>query len=187
MFEAIMIACGIIVLAFLVALVLMYNLLLVKRNTVKNAFSVMDVVIKKRFDLMPNLVSAVKMYMSHEIALFERITELRAKVDNDNATDAEKLEADNEVTNIIRKINLTAENYPDLKSDASLAQAQVALQECEDELMAARRLYDDDVTTYNNYLGVIPANIFALILGFKKYELFVAKEEERDSQNWFGA
>lgn len=171
--------------ASIIILVVLYNTFLVKRNEVKKAFSTMDVMFKRRFDLMPNLVQAVKMFMEHEKEIFERITQLRSTIFDDKSSNEEKIMADDEASKIVRKINFTAENYPDLKSNTNLLQAQMALKECEDEISAARRLYNANVTAYNNVTGFFPLNIFALIMGFRKYKLFEATTQERENQEWF--
>jgi len=177
----------IIIAIVIIILAILYDTFLVKRNAVKNAFATMDVMLKKRFDLMPNLAQSVKMYMSHEKEVFEKITELRSKVFDDKASNNDKLQANEEATALIRQLNATAENYPDLKADESLLQAQSALKECENDINAARRLYDTTVTSYNNTTGFFPLNLFALLMGFRKYKLFEAATNERESQNWFAS
>jgi len=175
----------IIIAIVVIVLAILYDVFLVKRNAVKNAFATMDVMLKRRFDLMPNLVQAVKMYMEHENDLFETITELRSKVFDDKTSNNDKLQANEDASAVLGRINALAENYPALKSDANLMQAQVSLKECEDDINAARRLYDTTVTTYNNVTGFFPLNLFALLMGFRKYKLFEATVTERQSQNWF--
>jgi len=177
----------IIIAIVVIILAILYDVFLVKRNAVKNAFATMDVMLKRRFDLMPNLVQAVKMYMEHENDLFEKITELRSKVFSDNTSNNDKLQANEDASKILGRINALAENYPELKSDANLMQAQVSLKECEDDINAARRLYDTTVTSYNNTVGIFPLNIFALLMGFRKSKLFEATQTERESQNWFSS
>jgi len=177
----------IIIAIVLIVLAILYNTFLVRKNAVKNAFATMDVMLKRRFDLMPNLVSAVKMYMQHENDLFEKITELRSKVFNDNTSNNDKLQANEDASKVLGQINALAENYPALKSDANLMQAQVSLKECEDDINAARRLYDTTVTSYNNTTGLFPLNIFAFLMGFRKYKLFEATTTEREDQNWFSS
>jgi len=175
----------IIIAIVIIILAILYDTFLVKRNAVKNAFATMDVMLKKRFDLMPNLIQAVKMYMTHEKDVFEKITALRAKVFDNNTPNNDKLQANEDATALIRQLNATAENYPELKANESLMQSQIALKECEDDINAARRLYDTTVTSYNNTTGFFPLNLFALLLGFRKYKLFEAAPTERQSQNWF--
>ena len=176
---------GLIIIVLLIVIAAIYNAFFARRNAVKNAFSVMDIMFKKRFDLIPNLVQAVKMYMEHEKELFERITQLRATIFSEDAKTSEKIEADTETGRIIKQLNATAENYPNLKSNTSMLQAQMALKECEDEIAAARRLYDTNVTRYNNITGFFPLNLFAKIFGFKPYSLFEATEQERTKTEMF--
>ena len=161
-----------------VILITIYNTMLKKRNKVKTAFSSLDVMLKKRYDLMPNLVSMVQKYMTHESDLLTRLTELRVKAQNTNSID-ESIEI-----NTMRKLNVSVEGYPDLKSNQNFLHMQAVLNDVEEQISAARRTYNAHVESYNNFVGMIPMNIFAFIFRFKQYKLFEISENERKSKIW---
>ena len=144
-----------------------YNKLVKLRNAVQQSRSGIDVYSEKRFDLIPNLVETVKAYAAHEENVLKQITQLRAQYMNtkDIATEAE-------LNNKINNILLIAENYPDLKASSNFLNLQQNLTKIENELQAARRIYNIDVTTYNTEIHSIPTNIVAGLFGFKDETLF---------------
>ena len=168
--------------AVVIIVILLYNSLVVKRNNVDNAFACIDTQLKKRFDLIPNLVAAVKEYMRHESSTLTQITELRAKAMS-SASASEKMAYSDQAAGLMRNIMVQAENYPDLKAGANFLQLQRSLNEIEEQLSAARRTFNAAVTEYNNAIQCFPWNIFAAILGFRARELFSVSEAERQNPN----
>lgn len=173
------------VIAILVIFVLIYNFLVEKRNKVKNAFSSVDVMLKKRFDLIPNLYDLVKKYMEHESGILEKITELRSNLTKNELSENETIEKVKELDDIIRQVNLTAESYPDLKASNNFLQLQGTLADMEEQISAARRTYNANATEYNTHIEMFPISLFALLFGFKEYKLFEAEDYEKESRYWF--
>lgn len=158
----------VIVVAILIGIVLgQYNKLVKLRNEVKQSRSGIDVYSEQRFDLIPNLVKTVKAYAEHEENVLKQITELRTQYMNtkDIATEAE-------LNNKINNILLIAENYPDLKASRNFLNLQQNLTKIENELQAARRIYNIDVTNYNTAIHSVPTNVVASLFGFKEETLF---------------
>lgn len=166
-----------------VVLIIIYNTMLKKRNKVKTAFSSMDVMLKKRYDIMPNLVSMVQKYMTHENDLLTKLTELRAKAQSTNSID-ESIEINNQIDNAMKKLNVSVEGYPELKSNQNFLHMQAVLNDVEEQISAARRTYNAHVESYNTFIGMIPINIFALLFRFKQYKLFEITETERENKIW---
>lgn len=177
--NKVMIIIGIVV----VILIVIYNTMLKKRNKVKTAFSSMDVMLKKRYDIMPNLVSMVQKYMAHESDILTRLTELRTKAQNTNSID-ESIELNAQIDDALRKLNVSVEGYPDLKSNQNFLHMQAVLNDVEEQISAARRTYNAHVEVYNTFIGMIPINIFAFIFRFKQYKLFEITETERENKIW---
>lgn len=177
--NKVMIIIGIVV----VILIVIYNTMLKKRNKVKIAFSSMDVMLKKRYDIMPNLVSMVQKYMAHESDILTRLTELRTKAQNTNSID-ESIELNAQIDDTLRKLNVSVEGYPDLKSNQNFLHMQAVLNDVEEQISAARRTYNAHVEVYNTFIGMIPINIFAFIFRFKQYKLFEITETERENKIW---
>lgn len=175
----------IVIIVILAILVLTYNFLIGKRNKVKNSFSSIDVMLKKRFDLIPNLYDLVKKHMEHEKEILEKITELRSKVEKDKLSENERIEQGRELDNIIKQVNLTAENYPELKSSNNFLQLQGTLTDIEEQISAARRTYNANATEYNTHIEMFPLKLFALVFRFKEYKLIEAEEYERVNRYWF--
>ena len=167
----------------IVVLIIIYNTMLKKRNKVKTAFSSMDVMLKKRYDLMPNLVLMVQKYMAHENDLLTRLTELRTKAQSMHSID-ESIEINNQIEDTLRKLNVSVEGYPELKSNQNFLHMQAVLNDIEEQISAARRTYNAHVESYNTFIGIIPINIFALIFRFKQYKLFEIRETERENEIW---
>ncbi|MEW5895685.1 MAG: LemA family protein [Candidatus Omnitrophota bacterium] len=174
------IVLGIAAIIFISA-VSMYNSLIGKRNQVQNIFAGIDAVLKKRYDLVPNLVAAVKNYMQHEAGVLTGITGLRAKAVSGGLSDNEKVELDNKLTKAIGGIMVAVENYPDLKASENFLQLQRSLNEIEEQLSAARRAYNAAVTDYNNAVEMFPTNIFASGMNFKLKQVFEIAEQERQN------
>ena len=172
------IAIAILVVVLLVP-VLIYNSLIGKKNQVLNVFGTIDALLKKRYDLIPNLIATVKGYMQHERTLLAEVTEMRAKAISDRVSDDEKVELDNKVTKILSRIMLAVENYPDLKAGENFMHLQRTLTELEEQISAARRAYNAAVTNYNNAVEMFPTNIMANLMSYRTKKVFEIPEEQR--------
>ena len=171
-----------VVLAILVIVViLMYNSLVAKKNEVDNVYAGLDAILKKRYDLIPNLVSIAKEYMEYEKELLSDITKLRSRAINPNLSEKEKIKLDKEITSKLGSILVAVENYPELKANENMLHLQKTLTEVEAQISAARRAYNQAVTDYNNALEMIPTNVLASFMNYRKKELFEISEDERKS------
>lgn len=174
----------IVVLVIVVLLVLWFigvnNALVSLRNKVRNQFSQIDVQLKKRYDLIPNLVETVKGYAKHEKETLEAVMNARAGYASAK-TDDEKMEAGNELSRQISRLLAVAESYPDLKANESFLNLQNELKEIEEKIGYARQFYNDAVMVYNNKIQMFPSSIVASILGFKAEKFFEAAEQEREN------
>ena len=170
----------IIILIVIVIFVLLYNQLIREKNQINNAFSSVDVILKKRYDLIPNLIETVKAYVTHEKELIETVTNLRTKAMNTKDTD-EIVMLDRGISDGLNNIMLVAENYPDLKSSSNFLQLQETLLKIENELSAARRTYNAAVTEYNISLETFPTVLVGKLFGMKKKELFTIEEVVREN------
>ena len=174
----------IIVIAIIILLVFyvigVYNKLVNARNKVNDQFSQIDVQLKRRSDMIPNLVETVKGYAKHEEKTLTEVVEARNKMASANGIN-EELEASNEVTNALNKLFALSESYPELKASSNFMSLQSDLKETEDKLSYARSFYNDTVLNYNNLREQFPSNIVASIFGFKKIEFFKASEKEKEN------
>ena len=159
--------------------VLMYNGLVRMRNRKEEAWSDIDVQLKRRYDLIPNLVSTVKGYAKHEQETLAKVTEMRTRA---LAADGvkEKGEAENMLTGALKTIFAVAENYPDLKASENFAELQRELSDTENKIQSARRFYNNTVQDLNTAIQVFPKNIIANTFGFKEEEFFELSEEEKE-------
>ena len=167
----------------LIILVLMYNSLVGKKNQVENAFSSIDAMLKKRYDLIPNLIATVKTYMQHEKDTFTKITELRTKATSGDISNDEKIAINNQLTKAIGGIMVAVENYPDLKASSNFLQLQGSFNEIEEQLSASRRAFNSSVTDYNNAVEMFPTNLLAGMIGYKRKQVFEIPEAERQNVN----
>ena len=140
----------VIVVVVLFAVIFIYNSLISKKNQVKNVFGTIDALLKKRYDLLPNLVAMVKAYMQHEKDLLREITEMRAKAVSGRMSDDEQVVLDNKLSKMLGGIMVAVENYPDLKANENFMQLQRTMNELEEQISAARRAYNAAVTNFNN-------------------------------------
>lgn len=174
---------GIIVLVVAVVLVVsgvvIYNGLIKLKNRVDEAWSDIDVQLKRRYDLIPNLVNAVKGYATHEKELFEKVTAARTAAMG-AGTPAQKEQAENMLSGTLKSLFAVAENYPDLKANQNFLELQRELTDTEDKIQAARRFYNGNVRDFNTKIQVFPTNIFAGMLNFTKREFFAAEEGEKE-------
>ena len=159
-----------------------YNGLITLKNRVQEAWSDIDVQLKRRHDLIPNLVETVKGYAKHEKAVFEKVTELRtAAMSAKSLTDKAKTEG--QLTDTLKSLFAVSENYPELKANQNFMQLQSELTDTEDKISAARRFYNGNVRDFNTKIQVFPTNIFAGQLHFTAFELFQATEGEKEPVN----
>ena len=157
-----------------------YNALVVLRNKVKDQFSQIDIQLKRRFDLIPNLVETVKGYAKHEEGIFEEVAKLRSGYENAK-TDAEKIAAGDAMTQGISKLFAVAEAYPELKANENFISLQNDLQDTEDKISYARQFYNDSVLKLNNKIEVFPSSIVANMFHFEKEKFFEANAEEKEN------
>ncbi|HCC22960.1 TPA: hypothetical protein DF272_02165 [Candidatus Falkowbacteria bacterium] len=175
---------GYIVLAVVVVVALwligIYNGLIKLKNRTDEAWSDIDVQLKRRYDLIPNLVNTVKGYASHESATFEKVTEARTNAMNASGAH-DKGEAENMLSQTLKSIFALAEAYPDLKANQNFLKLQDELSDTENKIQAARRFYNGNVRDFNTKVQIFPNNLVAGLLGFKKYEFFEADATEKEN------
>ena len=147
-----------------------YNGLVTSRNRTQEAFSDIDVQLKRRYDLIPNLVSTVQGYAAHEKTVFEDVTKARSQAMQ--ATGTDRAAAENQLSATLKSLFAVAENYPDLKANQNFLSLQDQLTDTEDKIQAARRFYNGMVRDFNTKLQVFPTNIFANMMGFTKMDFF---------------
>ena len=157
-----------------------YNGLVKLRNRVRDQWAQIDVQLKRRFDLIPNLVETVKGYTKHESETLENVVKARNTYLSASTPEAQ-MEANGELTQAISKLFALTEAYPDLKANTNFVKMQDDLKETEDKISYARQFYNDTVLTYNNKVEVIPTNIIAGLFGFKKEAFFEAQGAEREN------
>ncbi|HLD60788.1 MAG TPA: LemA family protein [Patescibacteria group bacterium] len=165
-------------------LVFTYNSLIRSRNRVDEAFSDIDVQLKRRYDLIPNLVETVKGYMTHERATLEKVTEARTaamSAHQGGKSLAQQDQAENMLTGALKTLFAVAENYPDLKASQNFLQLQDEISDTENKIQAARRFYNGNVRDFNTKIQVFPTNMIAGMLKFKAYEFFEAQAGEREN------
>ena len=165
-----------------VLLVLWYvwtaNNLVAKRNRVKQCRSSICVVLKQRNDLLPNLVAAVKSYMGHESEVLVRIAELRSRM-SAAASEGEQIKAGGELSSLLARLNVSVEDYPELKADGHFHRLQANIEDMELQLQAVRRTYNAAVTDYNNAIEMFPSSVVARRQHHRQEELIEIAEEER--------
>ena len=161
-----------VVIGLLLIIILMFNRLIGKKNQVENAFSSIDVMLKKRSELIPQIVATVKGYALHERELFERITQLRSQAQNTTLDSNSRVQVENEITLRIAKIMIVAEAYPDLKASENFLHLQRSIAEMEEQLSATRRAFNASINNYNDSVQKFPSNILAGMMGFKRKAYF---------------
>lgn len=161
--------------------ILVFNKFVHLKNQISNVYSSTDAILKKRYDLIPALVSVVQAYALHEEKLFREIAEIRARATEiKNADDI--VDLDSQVTSTINNISMVAESYPELNANQNFLHLQKTLNEVEEQLSAARRAYNAAVAQYNNAVLMFPSNIVAALFGYRKKKMFEIKEVERENQ-----
>ena len=167
----------ILIIIVIVTIVHMYNNLVGLRNRVQNSYAQIDVQLKRRNDLIPNLVETVKGYASHEKGVLEEVT--KARTGMMNASNVEEASAaDNQLTGALKTLFAVAENYPDLKANSNFQQLQSELTDTEDKISYARQFYNDVVLKYNTTCQQFPSSILARLFGFKEESYFKVPESE---------
>ena len=159
-----------------------YNKLVNAKNKVNDQFAQIDVQLKRRSDMIPNLVETVKCYTKHEEKTLKEVVEARNKMNTANGIN-EELEASNQVTSALNKLFALSEAYPDLKANENFMSLQQDLKETEDKLSYARSFYNDTVLNYNNLREQFPSNIIAKLFNFGKIEFFKTEDKEKEVPN----
>ena len=162
---------------------LMYNTLIGRKNAVEQGFSGIDVMLKQRHDLIPNLVSSVQAYMKHEAGVLTEIVELRSQAMRGDISNDEKVALDGKMSKAISGLMIQVENYPDLKANQNFLQLQAAMNEIEEKIGAARRSYNANVLRYNNSVEMFPTNIMAGMMRYQRKAMFEILEAERANPN----
>jgi LemA protein len=174
-----MIVLLVIIVILAIIVISMYNRLVVLRNRIENAWSQIDVQLKRRADLIPNLVETVKGYAAHEKEVFQRVTEARAALMGAKGV-KEQGEANNMLTGALKTLFAVAENYPELKANQNFMMLQEELSGTESKIAYARQFYNDTVLKYDNLREKFPSNLVASMFGFKEREYFAAEETARE-------
>lgn len=173
-----LIIIGIVVLAILAFVWFLYNSIIVAKLRISEALSQIDVQLKRRTDLIPNLVETVKGYAKHEKGLFEKVAEERSKLMTASSTE-EKAKVNNELSQTLKSILAIAESYPDLKASQNFLGLQEEVSDTENKIAYARQFYNSVVLDYNTKLKLFPNVLIAGLLNFKEAEFFAATEEEK--------
>ena len=176
---ALWIVLGLVVLAALGAIV-SYNRFITQKNLIKDAWANIDTELKRRYDLIPNLVNTVKGYAAHEREVFEEVTRARAAAAGNTGTPAQQAAAEGPLVAALGKLFAVAEAYPDLKANQNFLQLQGELTNTEDRLQTARRFYNANVRDFNRRVKSFPSVILANLFGFKEAEFFEVDEAVRD-------
>jgi len=168
----VLVVLGIVVLVPVAVVALMYNHLVGLRNRVTESWSNVDTELKRRYDLIPNLVETVKGYAKHEREVFERVTEARARAAASNGRPSEQAADENALVGSMKSLFAVAERYPDLKASQNFLALQEELTDTEDRIQAARRFYNGNVRDYNNACQSVPTNILAGMFSFQQADFF---------------
>lgn len=164
--------------ALVLWLFMTYNSLIKSRNRTDEAWSDIDVQLKRRHDLIPNLVATVQGYASHESSVFTKVTEARSQAMQAKGID-DKIEAENQLMGTLKSLFAVAENYPELKANQNFLHLQQELADTENKVQASRRFYNGNVRDFNTKIQVFPTNLIAGALSFKAYKFFEATEDEK--------
>jgi LemA protein len=174
---ALIIGVALLMLIFIVGL---YNRLVRLRNRTQNAWAQVDVQLRRRYDLIPNLVETVKGYASHERQTFEEVTKARTAAQQAQ-TVPEQAQAENVLTAAIGRLFAVAEQYPQLRATENFQQLQASLQDTEQKIAVSRQVYNDTVLTYNNAIQTVPTNVIAGMFNFAVREFFEIEEPAREA------
>ncbi len=177
MWIYIIIALVVLIIIYVISL---YNNFVKLNNKVKEAFSTMDVYLKKRWDLIPNIIETVKGYANYEQDTFKEVVELRNSA-YDNMSDEEKIKTNEHLSASINKIMALAEAYPDLKANENFKDLNNQLANVEEDIANSRKYYNGVVRMYNNKVEMFPSNIFAKLFGYKARTMFEVEANEREN------
>ena len=169
----------VVIVAILLLLVGLYNNLVTLKMRVKNAWAQIDTQLKRRFDLIPNLIETVKGYATHEQETLEKVVDARNTYVTASSVEA-KADANNQLTNTLKNLFALAESYPDLKANENFLALQTELSGTEDKIAYSRQFYNDTVQMYNTAIMKFPTNLIAGILGFKEEAFFQIDETEKN-------
>ena len=167
-----LIILGVLILIPLVFVIAQYNSLVQLRNYIRNAWSNIDTELKRRYELIPNLVATVKGYAQHEKDVLERVVEMRNRCAANHGTPAQQAIDENQLVTELKQLHLLVEGYPQLKADQHYLQLQRELVNTEDRIQAARRFYNGNVRDYRNKCESFPSNLIASMAGFQAEEFF---------------
>jgi LemA protein len=162
-----------------ILLIVLYNSLIRKKNAVANAFGAIDAMLKKRYDLLPNLVETVKQYMNYEQETLTKITDMRTRAVDAGVSSDQKIQWENQISSAMKNVMAQVENYPDLKANQNFLQLQGAWNEAEEQISAARRAYNAAVTDFNNAVEQFPTSLIARLLKFTVKPVLEIADEER--------
>jgi LemA protein len=159
-----------------------FNSLVGLRNDVKKGFSGIDVQLKRRTDLIPNLINTVKGYAKHEKEVLESVTKARTSIMNASESGDVKgmAQGENMLSGALKSVFAVAESYPDLKANKNFIKLQEELGETEDQIAASRRIYNENATYFNNKIEMFPSNVIAGMFNFRQSDLFEATAQERE-------
>ena len=163
--------------------VLTYNGLVALRNHIRDAWSNIDTELKRRYELIPNLVATVKGYAAHEKEIFERVTQLRAQCLANRGAIREQAVSESQLVDALQKLLAVVENYPQLKADQHFLELQRELVNTEDRIQAARRFFNGNVRDYRNKCEIFPSNIIAGMFGFESQDYFSVSPSVREVPN----
>ena len=170
-----------VVVVLVLGVIFIYNSLVRAKNRTEEAWSDIDVQLKRRYDLIPNLVDTVKGYAKHERELFERVTKARTEAINAKGVESQA-KAENMLTDALKSVFAVAENYPDLRATENFQKLQDELSDTENKIMAARRFYNANVRDLNTKIETFPTNLVNLLLRFKKREFFELDEGDAEAR-----
>ena len=174
-----MVIAAVFLCGLLLVVALVFNELIARRNRCESAFSTIDVMLKKRYDLIPNLVETVKGYATHERQVFEDVARLRAEAASGRLSTEQTVAANNQITSLLGNILAVVENYPQLKASDNFLHLQRSLNEIEEQIAAARRAYNAAVLDVNNAVQMFPSSIVASMVGIGPRTFLDAPQEER--------
>ena len=168
-----------IIVILLLVFIWMYNSLIQKKNAIDNAFFSMDVMLRKRYDLIPQLVDTVKGYMQHERETLIELTEMRQRLVTGKLTTNERVELDNKINDTLQTVFISFENYPQLKASDNFLHLQRSINETEEQLASSRRFYNAAVNDYHNAIEMFPTSLIASWMGLKHKTFFSIAEEHK--------
>jgi LemA protein len=175
-----LIFAGIIILLPVIYVVLTYNTLVALRNHIRDAWSNIDTELKRRYDLIPNLVATVKGYAAHEKEIFESVTELRSRCLANQGTPHQQAADENQLVGALKKLLAVVENYPQLKADRNFLELQQELVNTENRIQASRRFFNGNVRDYRNKCETFPSSIIAGMFGFESQDYFSVSPSVRE-------